>query len=141
MRDFPHGPPPWWNRPKRHLRAAWVWAESLTWKRVQFALAKLVLLGVCILFIYLLMGIGFARISAKTNDQMRRVMEMQNERLTTLEENDQLRTSAVLNATATVSLVNLTAQQNAILTGYAERYHGSAELVNGSDLPPLYGGR
>ena len=126
---------------RRILRAVWVWAERQTWEQVRFRLAQGATMALLIWLIYLGMGIGFARISAKTNDQMRRVMEMQNERLTTLEENDQLRTSAVLNATATVSLVNLTAQQNAILTGYAERYHGSAELVNGSDLPPLYGGR
>jgi len=141
MRSFRHGAPRWWNGSRYYLRAAWVWAESLTWERVQFALAKLVLLGVVIVFIYLLMGIGFARISAKTQNQMREVMEAQNQRLTTLETNDQLRTSAVLNATATVSLVTLTAQQNEILAGYADRYHGGTGYVNGSELPPLYGGR
>jgi len=139
MRSFRHGAPRWWNGSRYYLRAAWVWAESLTWERVQFALAKLVLLGIVIVFIYLLMGIGFARISAKTTNQWMEVSRVQNERLTSLEDNDQLRTAATLNATATVSLIQVTAQQNEILEGYAERYHGGPWAVAGVDLPPLYG--
>jgi len=126
---------------RRVLRAVWLWCEALTWEQVRFRIAQGVTVGLLIWLIYLGMGIGFARISAKTQNQMREVMEAQNQRLTTLETNDQLRTSAVLNATATVSLVTLTAQQNEILAGYADRYHGGTGYVNGSELPPLYGGR